>query len=282
MKYSDNVVTHHKINDFEYLTFKALEKYEDKLVHFITLRHGGVSKGYYDSLNLRAVSKDGIKNVNKNFEIVCDNMDIDKNKVYKAKQDHTDNILILNSDNKEKYNFYNLSKDAYDAYIINEKEIANFITTADCNPIIVYDKKKNIVLNVHAGWKGVASQIYLKGIKMLVNDFYSNVKDLIVCIGPSIRKCCFSSEDENFKRIFTDKWKDEEKYIYYEDDNKRFHIDLIYLIKNDLIALGIDESNINIADICTCDNYNDFYSYRKSTINKDSDYATFSTWVKLK
>lgn len=282
MKFDDDVVTHNKKGEFEYLTFKALEKYDDKLTHFITLRHGGVSSGVYKSLNVRNVGHDDINNVNKNIEIICENMGIENKKVYKAKQDHTDNILILNNDNKDKYNFYDISKEPYDAYIIKDHDIANFVTTADCNPIIIYDTKQNIIANVHAGWKGVIKQIYLKVINMLINDFNSNVNDLIVCIGPSIRKCCFSSEDENFKKHFTDIWKDEEDYIYYEENNKRFHIDLIYVIKKDLLQIGINEENINVANICTHDNTDDFFSFRKYTEEKATDYATFSTWVKLK
>ena len=42
--------------DFEYLTFKVLDKYKDKLTHFITLRHGGASKGVYSSLILLSKS----------------------------------------------------------------------------------------------------------------------------------------------------------------------------------------------------------------------------------
>lgn len=281
MKYTDNVVNHKKIGDFEYLTFKALDKYKDKLIHFITLRHGGVSHGIYSSLNLRSAGKDDKNNVIKNVEIICNNFDIDKNKVYKAKQAHTDKVLILNNENKEVYNFNNFSEEEYDSYIIKDSNISNFVTTADCNPIIIYDTKNNIVLNIHAGWKGVINQIYLKSIKLLIEKFNSKLEDLIVCIGPSIRKCCFSSEDKNFLDKFKDKFENEDNYVYYEENSKRFHIDLIYIIKQDLLKLGIKEENINVANICTCCNNLDFYSYRKATMNKEEDYATFSTWVKL-
>ena len=281
MKYTTDVINHHKKGDFEYLTFKGLDKYKDKLTHFITLKHGGVSKGVYSSLNVRSVGKDDINNVLKNVEIICDNFGIDKNRVYKAKQTHTDKVLILSDENKEEYNFNNFVDKEYDAYLIKDSDISNLVTTADCNPIIIYDTKNNIVLNIHAGWKGVIKQIYLKAIQILLEKYNSSVEDLIVCIGPSIRKCCFSSEDEEFLKQFTDKFENKDKYVYYEENSKRFHIDLIYIIKQDLLNIGIKETNINVADICTCCNTQDFYSFRKATQNKDEDYATFSTWVKL-
>lgn len=136
--------------------------------------------------------------------------------------------------------------------------------------------------NIHAGWKGVLNKIYIKSIEILVDKFNSNVEDLIVCIGPSIRKCCFSSEDEEFRKNFLSIKRDEKKYIIYDEDKVRFHIDLIYLIKSDLIEIGVREESINVANICTCCNNEDFYSYRYKTKNKLQDYATFSTWVSLK
>lgn len=202
--------------------------------------------------------------------------------MYKARQNHTDNILILNNENKEKYKYENYNLEEYDAYIIDDKNISNFITTADCNPIIIYDTKQNIVANVHAGWRGVLSRIYLKVVKILVEKFNTKLEDLVVCIGPSIRKCCFSSKDENFKEKFTKIWKNQDDYISYESDLSTFHIDLIYIIKEDLIKFGVLDKNIQVADICTCCNSADFYSYRFATKNKQEDYATFSTWVSLK
>ena len=182
---------------------------------------------------------------------------------------------------KEKYNFLKLSDEEPDGYICNEKNIATLVTTADCNPIIIYDFKKNIYANVHSGWKGTIKQIYLKAAKLMNEKFGCNFEDMIVCVGPSIKKCCFSSEDESFKKKFTDVWKYENEYIYYEENSKRFHIDLGYVIKKDLINLGVKEENIIIPDICTKCNCDMFFSYREATNKKYSDYGTMATIVTL-
>lgn len=112
--------------------------------------------------------------------------------------------------------------------------------------------------------------------------FNSNYEDIIVCIGPAIKKCCFTSEDDKFKKIFTDVWNYEDKYIYYDSDNKkRFHIDLSFVITEDFINLGIKRENIVVSDICTKCNSNNFFSYRDSTFKKQSDYGTMATIVTL-
>ena len=277
---SDDIL-HVKHGNLEYLKFKALEKYSDKINHIITLRHGGFSNFPFDTLNFRTAGKDKFENVTKNLELVCKEIGISKDNVYKGKQSHTDNILIINQLNKEKYNFFNLSNEEIDAYVCNKPNIATLVTTADCNPIIIYDFENNIYANIHSGWKGTIKQIYLKAARLMHEMFNSSYSNMIVCVGPSIKKCCFSSEDENFKKQFTDVWQDEKEYIYYEKDLKRFHIDLGFVIKKDLMSLGIKKENIIIPDICTKCNCDSFFSYRDATQNGYEDYGTMATIVTL-
>lgn len=274
--YTDENIVHVINNEIEYLQFKILNKYN--LKHCITLRHGGVSKGDFESLNFN-MRADLKENVMDNLYKVCSCLNIDKNNVFKAHQNHTDNILVLDSNNKESYHIEDILDEDYDAYIVTKKNIATLITTADCNPVIVYDPIKNIVANIHSGWKGTIKKIVIKTCEKLINEFGCNASDLIVCIGPSIKKCCFSSEEESFKKIFTDVWKNEEDYMFYEDNLKRFHIDLVYLIKKDLEKLGV--KNIIDSNICTVCNSNDFFSYRSATKNKQKNYGLMATIVSL-
>ena len=61
--YNSDELIHIKDGDVEYIKFKILEKYSDKLLHLITLRHGGVSSDVYKSLNFRAAGNDDVNNV---------------------------------------------------------------------------------------------------------------------------------------------------------------------------------------------------------------------------
>ena len=66
--YTNNEVEHIKdeATKIEYLRFKALEKYKDKIDVIVTLKHGGVSKGVFSSLNVRAAGTDKVENVLEN------------------------------------------------------------------------------------------------------------------------------------------------------------------------------------------------------------------------
>lgn len=280
--FSSLELIHKKSGNIEYLQFKILNKYEDKIKHMITLRHGGVSLSPCDTLNFRTLGNDKKENVFENLKRACNALKIDYKKVYKGRQAHTDNVIVISNENKEEYNFFNLSNEEVDGYICNEKDIATLVTTADCNPIIIYDPVKNVYANIHSGWKGTVKRIYLKAAIFLHEKFDSNYEDMIVCVGPSIKKCCFSSEEESFKKIFTDIWKNEEEYIYYEkENNKRFHIDLGKVISCDLVNLGIKNENIVIPDICTMCNKDSFFSYRDACMKKEADYGTMATIVSI-
>ena len=281
--YTNNVVEHIKENKIEYLKFKALEKFNDKIDVKIFLKHGGVSEGIYDSLNVRITGNDKKENVLENVRRIAKTFGIDLKDICKGTQAHTAKVIYLNENNMEEYAFDKVNEEVVDGYVTDNNRLATLITTADCNAIVIYDHKNNIVANVHSGWKGTIQRIYLNTLNVMKEKFNTKPEDCIVCISPSIKACCFSSEDEAFKKKFTDLWNDEENYIYYEKENsKRFHIDLSYVIAKDLKEAGVKEENIHFANICTCCNYDDFYSYRYKTMNKEEDYGCFATVVKLK
>ncbi len=277
--FTNKDITHVKNGDLEYITFNILNKYQEKLKYGYFLKKGGVSNGIYSTLNFRMLGNDSKENVFKNTDIVRKELNLGK--VYKAVQAHTDNILVLDNNNKEKYEIEKLNDEEYDSYITKEKGISTVITTADCNPIIIYDPIKNVVANVHSGWKGTIKQIYLKTIKMMNSKFGCDYKDIIICVGPSIGKCCFCSSDLEFKKQFTDIWKEEDEYITNKENNE-FYIDLAYVIKKDLINLGIKEDNIVFSDICTVCNCDVCFSYRVFKKENASDYATMGSFVELK
>lgn len=281
-KYDTDVIMHVADGDLQYLKFRQLEPYKNKLINAVTLRHGGVGKNEFESLSFsfkvnEKIREDSFKNLN----IICSNLGINSADVCKSNMNHTNKVLILNELNKDKYRLSNFCSDEYDAYITKCKNIPIMINTADCIPIIFYDTSKNIVGLVHAGWRGVVSKIHREVIECFLSNFNSNVDDIIVCIGPCIRKCCFSSKDIEFKNIFTNIWENGAKYIEFLKDGT-FYIDIVKLVKNDLIDMGVSSKNIQDSNICTKCNSEDFFSNRVQKQLGFSHYGLFATIVMLK
>ena len=230
-------------NDFSYLTFTSLEKYN--VVNAIILRE---NMGF--SRNLEPHKRDkSIDKIKAAFNI---------KEIVQPHQNHTDISTTIASINSVEYS---------DAVILEQRNIATIIATADCMPIIVYDPINHIGANIHAGWKGIVNKITEKTIKKLLNEYNSNPNDLIICIGPCIRKENFLVNDDVVK-IYRDTFHDEDldKYIIKTDKKNEkginYSIDNFKLIESRLIKLGIKKSNIHDCGICTVDNNDDWYSYR--------------------
>ena len=276
-KYDSREIVHVKDGDLEYIQFKILNELGVK--HCITLRHGGYSEGELSSLNFRTLGQDKLENVLKNLEKVRNSVGFSK--VHKATQAHTDKVMIINDENESEYEFSKLNNQEYDGYIVDKPGIATLITTADCNPIIILDKKNRIVANVHAGWKGVINRIYINAINLMQEKYNTNIEDLVICIGPSIRKCCFTSQEELFKEKFTSVFNYSKDYLEYDEDGVTFHIDLIEILKHEFGVIGVREEQIHVAPICTRCSNEDFFSFRYAKQNNYKDYGTMATIVEL-
>ena len=260
-------------NGVEYLEFNVLNKYKDKLMHKITLRHAGESKDNFESLNFKQGNGDEDINIYNNYLKIGLG-----DKVYKARQNHTDNVLVLNNENKYKYIMWDKSNEEYDAYITNTPDINILVTTADCIPVILYDTIQNVVAVIHSGWKGTLKEIVPKTLNKMISNFNTNPSNVLAMFGPSIMPCCFTTQDIQFVNQFKDICELETEYYTKIDD--AYHIDLEKLIKLKLIKMGINPKNIYSANICTKCNNKDFFSYRASS-NK-LKYGTFATVVGLK
>ena len=170
-------------------------------------------------------------------------------KITTAKQIHSDNIQIINSEQ----NYYE-DTDALISNIPNTLLLMNF---ADCVPIILYSKKDNTGAIVHAGWRGTEKEIVSKTILKMKNQLNINPKDITALIGPAIGKCCFETDKEVFEKLV----KEKKETKFYEQRGQKYHIDLKLINKTQLINSGV--VNIDICDYCTCCMSDIFFSYRK-------------------
>jgi copper oxidase (laccase) domain-containing protein len=122
------------------LLFDILDK-EEGIVHFSTTRMGGVSNGPYSSFNMGNFSDDNPLNIFQNRNILARMFYMDISKFVIPHQTHGTKVLKIDEE------FMNLDSASLietlygiDATITDIKGIFLCATTADCVPIIVYDK----------------------------------------------------------------------------------------------------------------------------------------------
>ena len=118
---------------------KKLKKFKD-IKHGFFNRKGGKSTGIYKSLNCGVGSSDNKKNVLRNLKIVCNKIGCSRKKLVLLHQVHSNKFSFID----EKYNFNNKRIKA-DALITNLRNVAIGVLTADCVPILIYDKKLKII-----------------------------------------------------------------------------------------------------------------------------------------
>ena len=246
---------------------KIILKY-NKISHGFFNRSGGFSKGIYKSLNCGVGSNDKKENINANLNKVCKKIGCKRKNLVLLKQVHSSKSHSIIKLPKKKLKG--------DSLVTNKKKIALGILTADCAPIFLFDKKKNIIAAIHAGWKGAFKKILKSTVKKFLKK-KSSIKDLIAVIGP-----CISINNYEVKKDFL------KKFIEQDSNNARFFIykkNRIYFSLKDYIKNQLEKIGIKNIDIIQKDTYlhkNNFFSSRRSTKNKLNDYGRNISVIMIK
>ena len=116
---------------------KKFQKFNE-LKHCFFSRKGGFSSGLYKGLNCGRGSKDKKKNIVMNLKKVAKKMSVKNSHLILMHQTHSDKVIEI------KKNIYK-KKISSDAMITKMRGIALGVVTADCVPILIYDKKNKII-----------------------------------------------------------------------------------------------------------------------------------------
>jgi len=240
---------------------KKLSKFKH-IKHGFFNKKGGKSTGIYKSLNCGVGSSDKKKNVRNNLKIACKKINCFNKKLILLNQIHSNKFYFISKNFK-----FNKKKLKGDALITNVKNIAIGVLTADCVPILIYDKNLKVISIIHAGWKGAYIGIIKKVIKFLINNG-SNYRDLIAVIGPSILQ-----KNYEVQKDFKDKFlkKDKQSKIFFKLIKNKTYFSLNKYIYYQLKKLGVN--NLEIINKDTFDPKNNFFSARRSIHNKENDYG---------
>ena len=241
--------------------------FSKKLIHYKGVSHcffnkiGGRSKGIFKGLNCGTGSSDKKKDVKKNIMLACNKLNSSYKKLILLHQIHSNKFHYIKNISSIK------EKLVGDALITKKPKIILGILTADCAPVIIYDKKLKIISAIHAGWKGAFKGI----IKKVVSHMYkmgSRPEDLIAVIGP-----CISQKNYEVKNDFKHKFmkKSKKNRIYFKVLKNKSYFSLNKFVYNELSLLNI--KNIEIINKDTYNLKNNFFSARRSIHNRKNDYG---------
>jgi len=243
------------------ITSKKLFK-QKRISHGFFNSKGGKSKGVYNSLNCGPGSNDKKNNVITNLKIVKNKIDKKSKNIFLMHQIHSNKLIFINKNFK-----FNKKKIKADAVITNQKILPIGVLTADCVPILIYDKKKNIVAAIHAGWKGAFKGIIKKVIRFMLSKG-CKTKDIIAAIGPCIQQKSYNVKEDFEKRFIK---KDKKNKIFFKKKKDIIYFNLPNFVKSQLKSNKI--TSIDTINIDTFDKKNNFFSARRSLRLKHDDYG---------
>ena len=248
---------------------KKLLKF-NSITHGFFNRHGGKSIGIYNSLNCGLGSKDKKKTVLKNLGIVSKKIKCNIKNINLLNQVHsTKNFFIHKSSSIKK-------RKTGDALITNKKGFALGVLTADCAPVLVFDKQLKIIAAIHAGWKGAYKGIINKTLNVFKNKG-TKLKNIHVVIGP-----CISVDSYEVKIDFKKKFikKNKKNNLFFKNKNKKIYFDLSKYILYQIKKAGV--KNVELIKKDTFSLKNNFFSYRRSIYKKEDDYGRNISIIMIK
>jgi len=145
-------------------------------------------------------------------------------------------------------------------YLINSLDhIGIGIATADCLPIILYDKTNHAAAIIHAGWRGSVNRvapIAFERMQTLIGTSTDNVR---VFFGPSAKLCCYKVGPEVSQAL--ENFSFYQEVLYKHGPHLMFDLPLFNQLL--LEQAGIAREAFNLAyNICTI-HTNSFHSYRR-------------------
>lgn len=242
---------HEKYGNFEYLLSPLLK--EAGVKHCFTTRLGGVSKEeHLSSMNLGTSRGDNEEFVKTNVNIVCTALSFTEENLSRTNQVHENKVAVLKEPTEISMGCDGLATD--------KKGIPLLSTSADCVPVLLYDKEKKVCASVHSGWKGTVKKICLEAVKSLMAEYGSEPENIIAAIGPSIGKCCFQVKKDVLD-AFSESFDDVD-FIEEEGDGSHYRADLWEAVRRTLIESGLKDENISLAGECTVCNHHLYFSSR--------------------
>lgn len=240
------------ISHKQMLEYGILKPYSN-IFGFSTTRHGGCGEGAYATFNCTHYCGDSPEHVKTNLESLAALLPECPHVIVIPRQTHTTNVRVI-TDVPTPEELQDV-----DAVVTQLKDFCLCVSTADCVPVLLYDKEKQVIAAIHAGWRGTVERIVEKTIEVMRTQYGTKGKDLVACIGPSISLESFEVGDEvyaAFEEAGFDMTRIARRY-------EKWHLDLWEANRVQLLANGVLPEHVEVAGICTFQRHEDFFSARR-------------------
>ena len=231
--------------------------------HGFSTRLGGVSKGYYSSMNLSFERGDDPEAVRENFRRMGAAIGVSCEDMVLSKQTHTTNVRIVTEEDRGKGILKERDYTDVDGLITDRPGICLVTSYADCVPLYFVDPVRKVIGLSHSGWRGTVARMGKCTLEAMHNAFGTEASDVYCAIGPSICQDCYEiSEDVAVQ--FMQAFPGHTSEILIDKGNGKYQLDLWKANEIVLLDAGVKKDHLEVTDVCTCCNPELLFSHRAS------------------
>ncbi len=236
--------------------------------HGFFTRKGGASSGVFEGLNCGYGSSDQHDVVTINRARVADAMQVQTDRLIGVHQIHSADVMSVTGPSH--------SAPKADGLVTATAGLALSVLTADCQPVLLADRRAGVIGAAHAGWKGALNGVLEATISQMEKLGAARANTAAV-IGPSISQRNYEVGPD-FRETFLDIDPSYGRFFVQGQDD-RFHFDLPAFGLFRLQDFGIGTATWTRH--CTYADPARFYSYRRSVHHKEADYGRLIASIRL-
>jgi len=214
-------------------------------------RHGGVSEGRYESLNLGILTDDDPGRVKQNRERLAAALGRDPAGIAMGWQVHGADVQVHHeppAPGRQGFGSPGDDLSRVDAQVTDSAAVTPLVLVADCVPVAL--AAPGAVAMVHCGWRGVVAGVVERALVVLRR--LASDGDASAAIGPAIGPCCYEVGPE-VSEVFVRNG--------HGDAVAGRMLDLPHIVWRELEALGVGD--IAAAGICVSCRADLFFSHRR-------------------
>ncbi len=226
-------------------------------------RVGGVSQGVYRGLNTGLNSGDRLADIAENRRLVAMHLGLSPGQLFSPNQVHGITVATLT---------HSVEGDRLpdaDAVVTATPGLAVGVATADCAPVLFAEPGAGVVGAAHAGWRGALEGV-LPATLAAMERLGADPGRVVAVVGPTISQDRYEVGADFRARFLAADASFDDFFVVGERAN-HFQFDLPGFVARRLAAIGV--GTVVDLSLCTYDDEEWFYSFRRSTHRSETDYG---------
>jgi YfiH family protein len=238
--------------------------------HAFFTRAGGVSSGIYESLNCGVGSRDARASVIENRARAMAALSASHDRLATPHQVHgTEAVLVREA-------WAPGEGPKADALVTDVPGVVLGIGSADCGPLLFADAEARVIGAAHSGWRGALAGVGAACVAAMEN-IGARRRHIVTVLGPTISQVNYEVGPEVREQFLAADPKNHRFFVAAPREG-HFLFDLPGVIVAGLAAAGVAASSVGL---CTYADAERFFSYRRATHHRESDYGRLLSAIML-